>query len=161
MRWTDRLLDVVYYGSLLAALAWIAVGIAACARGGEPPPAAPPQLVIDCRIVDVYDGDTLSVEIVLRSRVRLRDCWAPEIAGRGVTPAEKERGLAARDHLRETIGPLPAPARLVIPLGAAQTVGELFSFDRLLGDVFAGPPDRLRSLAETQIEAGHATRDRR
>lgn len=161
MRATDRLLDLLYYGCLAAALAWIALGIASAARGGEPPPVPPPQLAVDCRIVDVYDGDTLTVEIVLRSRVRLRDCWAPEIAGRGVTPAEKQRGLAARDHLRETIGPLPAPARLVIPLEAAQTLGDLFTFDRLLGDVFAGPPDRLRSLAETQIEAGHATRDRR
>ena len=56
------------------------------------PPLADPaaQLVVPCTITEWYDGDTPTVEITLRIRVRLEDCWAPEVTGRN-----KAQGLAS------------------------------------------------------------------
>lgn len=109
-----------------------------------------PQLVLRCALLEIHDGDTLTAEVRLRVQVRLLDCWAPELRG-----PERAAGLASRDHLRAIVGPLPAPARLVIPLGGTTRLDDLFTFGRILGHMYLdGDP---RSLSEHQVAAGMAT----
>lgn len=59
-------------------------------------------------VVSVYDGDTITVDVVLwpgltwRGKVRLRGVDTPEIQTK--SKAEKKRALLARDFVRERIG---------------------------------------------------------
>ena len=60
----------------------------------------------EARGVAVHDADTIRAEIDLGFEVRvtwslrLLGIQAPEVSGAGVTPEEREAGLAARDVLR-------------------------------------------------------------
>lgn len=115
----------------------------------DPPPRG---LVTEAVVVDVYDGDTVVVQPLLpEMRVRLLDCWAPEIRTRDA--AEKVRGYESRDHLRSII-PNGTRVRLHIP-----TTGRLkdsFTFGRVLGRVWKGETD----VSDKQVSSGHATRQR-
>ena len=109
-------------------------------------------LSIPIQIVDVYDGDTLTVEIKFRVKVRLLDCWSPEVRTRDLE--EKKRGLAARDFVRGIA--LNKKGTLWIPSRNVKTIGNLLSFDRVLGHIWVS--DDKKSLSETVVEAGHATK---
>lgn len=115
---------------------------------GGPPPHGITTL---CRIVDVYDGDTVVVEIVKTARVRLLDCWAPEV--KGGTPEEKERGYVSRDHLKQLA--LNKEAVLFVPSAEHRAIGEVTSMGRVLGQLWIDGDKK--SLAEHQRDAGLAT----
>lgn len=106
-----------------------------------------PALHLPCKIVEVYDGDTLTADITLRVRVRMLDCWAPEIKEPG--------GKESRDHLRELT--LDKDGILYVPFGEAKTLGDVFSFDRVVGRVYVEGVD----LSQQQVSAGHATKERK
>lgn len=117
------------------------------------PEQRPPSGVMrQCRVVEVYDGDTVTVEIVTRARVRLLDCWTAEI--RGTDGEEKVAGLAARDHLKAMAE--GAEGEIFIPLRGADRLDDVLTMGRVLGAVWIGDDDR--SLSERQVEAGHASR---
>lgn len=114
-----------------------------------------PELRLPCKVTEVYDGDTLTCEVTIPIKVRLLDCWAPEI--RGVDGPEKAKGIAARDYLRELA--LDENGVLVVPIdGKADSLGDLFSFERLLGEVWVGHPRK--NLSEIMVESGYATVER-
>lgn len=103
------------------------------------------QLVLPARIVEVYDGDTVTVEFKLRARVRLLDCWAPELN----QPGGNESRAALKQYEQQT-------ALVVIPLDRASRLDDIFSFGRLLGDVVVDG----KSLAEQQVATGNAKRQK-
>ena len=149
---------------LLALLAGIAAAAAHHAFATEPPPAAeagptgPPQIgwTTPARVVSVYDGDTLTVEVRRQFRVRLLDLWSPEIRTRDL--AEKRRGLAARDHLRQLL-PADAPVVLQVPThGDGADMAEAWSMGRVLGHVWRAG-DR-QDVSAWQRAAGHGTREK-
>jgi len=104
-----------------------------------------PGLTAKCRVLEVYDGDTLTVELRIPVRVRLLDCWAPELREPG--------GLESRDHL-DDFAALKS-GTLWIPWDDARRAGDVWSFDRVLGHVWID--GEVRSASQVQIEAGHAT----
>jgi endonuclease YncB( thermonuclease family) len=139
---------------LLAPLLVLVCGLALSAAppAAPPPSAAPaPALVLPCRILDAHDGDTATVEVRLVLRVRLRDCWAPEV--RGGNAETKRAGLASRDHLRGLLRD-ETPDTLRIDLSAADRLDDVLSLGRVVGDLWDGTTD----LAAAQVAAGHATR---
>lgn len=99
-----------------------------------------------CRVVEVIDGDTLEVEIVKRVRVRLLDCWAPESRTRDKT--EKEKGLAARNHLDYLAA--GKDGVLFVPGHQENEVGDALTLSRVLGQVWID--GQRSSLAEQQVE---------
>jgi len=109
-------------------------------------------LSIPVKIVDVYDGDTLTVEIKFKLKVRLLDCWAPEVRTRNLE--EKKKGLVARDFVRGLA--LNKEGTLWVPSRNVKTLGNLFSFDRVLGYIWIS--DEKKSLSETIVDAEHATK---
>lgn len=117
----------------------------------SPAPKPPLGVTVACQIVGVVDGDTVEVEIVRRCRVRLLDCWAPET--RSIDPAEKKAGAAAKLNLAKIA--LEKPATLFVPTAGASRVGDVFTFDRVLGHLWLDGDDR--SLAHRQIAANHAS----
>lgn len=83
-------------------------------------------------VVDVIDGDTIEVRLALRTRVRLLSCWAPET--RTADAREKAQGLKAKAALEQ----LAAGRKgvLFVPTAGAARVGDVWSFDRVLGHVW-------------------------
>ena len=112
--------------------------------------AAPrPGWVTPARVVRVYDGDTVIVEVKKRFHVRLLDCWAPEIRTRD--DAEKARGIAARDYLAGLID--GRDVLVEVPADGLE-VGKSFSFGRLLGRIYLND----RDVGQAVVDAGHATK---
>ncbi len=105
------------------------------------------QLVIPCTITEWYDGDTPTVEVTLRIRVRLKDCWAPEVTGRN-----KAQGLASRDHALQTF-PTGSKAMLTVELEGVDRLDGILSFGRVVGKLTVAKVD----VATSQVRAGHAT----
>ena len=105
----------------------------------------PAQLSLPCTIVEVYDGDTLTVEVSLKARVRLLDCWAPELRDAG--------GKASRDNLKQHEG---KEAILQIPLEGADRLDDIFTFGRVLGYIYVGEV----SLSDKQVREGFATKEK-
>lgn len=127
--------------------------------GDEAPAPArqvkPPHgITFPAKVVRVVDGDTIEVEVTRVVRIRLLDCWAPETRTRD--NEEKLRGFAAKGFLEERAQ--NKPVTVFIPVEPGQKVGDSFSFGRALGHVWLDGEGR--SLSETMVSSGHATRTR-
>ncbi len=106
------------------------------------------QISIPCEVVEVYDGDTMTVRVSLDMQVRLLDCWAPELKTRD--QSDKVKGIAAREHLQK-LAPVGSKAQLTIPL-TGDRLDDILTFGRVLGRVSVNG----RDLSEQQVKAGHA-----
>ena len=98
----------------------------------------------------MYDADTITVRVTLDIRVRLLDCWAPEI--RTKDKAEKKRGLESTHRMIEL-----ADGRhgvLVVPLSGVDRLDGVFTFGRLLGRVYIDKQD----ISAIMVREGYATK---
>jgi endonuclease YncB( thermonuclease family) len=132
----------------LPAWLFLAVAIAwATERVSQQPPQA--AITVPCTMVEVHDGDTLTVDVRIPVRVRLLDCWARELREPG--------GETARDHLRQ----LAAGKRgvLHVPLAGADRTDDVLSFGRLLAHVWVAGDDR--SLSARMVADGFAAKTKR
>ena len=102
------------------------------------------------KVVRVVDGDTVDVSITYIIRIRLLDCWAPEVRTRDIV--EKRNGLRSAKYLTEMIG--DEEALIFIPMG--EYIGKSFSFDRLLGRMWLDEVD----ISEHLVEHGYATKEK-
>lgn len=102
-----------------------------------------PVLRVPCRVIEVIDGDTVTVEITLQTRVRLLDCWAAENG----TP----EGDAATRYVRRLAN--HKDGVLEVDLSALRRLDDAFSFGRLLARIYLDGTD----LSERIVRAGHAT----
>lgn len=109
-------------------------------------------LSLPASVVSVHDGDTLTVDITIRANVRLcgdgndeekKECWAPELKAPG--------GLASRENLKRAA--LGQRGTLVIPIGDANNLSQLFTLGRILGDMWIDGD----SMSERQVRTGHAS----
>lgn len=119
--------------------------------------AAPPSpgLVIDAIVVEVYDGDTITVQPLLpQARIRLLDCWAPEIRTRNA--AEKVRGYESRDNLREL---LPNSSRIRLHVPTTDRLQDSLTLGRVLGRVWRDVDQDgvLDDVSRLQVVGGFAT----
>lgn len=118
-------------------------------------PEVQPPIGITTRgtIARVIDGDTLIFNIhdTIPASIRLLDCWAPE--SRTSDKHEKGLGVASKEHLKFVEG---KRAKLFIPTGQAQNVGDVFTFSRILGAVWLEGSEH--SLSEVQRSGGYAFR---
>jgi len=137
------------------------------AVAGDVPPD--PKLVVPCEIVSWHDGDTGTVRIVADLRVRLSDCWAPELTGRRLTEAEKKLPLEQQRAITERIAaekqrgldslnsiqrmaPVGTKGQLEISLLGVERSDDLFTLGRVLGRVWVNGQD----LSAQQVAAGKA-----
>lgn len=146
---------------VLAAILLVGVSLsmpATCAveepADAEPPKPPDPRIVevpamgftVPARVVEVYDGDTLTAEVKFVMRVRLLDCWAPEIKG-----PDRLKGFAARDNLKKLAE--GKTGVLHIPL-TSENIGDATSMGRILGKMIINGDD----LSYEQVKAKHATK---
>lgn len=141
-RRSGQLLEILWY----ALLAYLSVCV--FFRKAYPAPPPPPGLTTTCKVLSVYDGDTVTCELRRTVRVRILGLDSPEIRTRDLE--EKARGLAARDYLRsmiegeEVILHIPAPRD-------GSDLSDLFTFGRVLGHLYF--EDSL--VSERMITGGH------
>ena len=102
-----------------------------------------PVLRLPCRVVEVVDGDTVTVEVTLQARVRLLDCWAPDNG----TP----EGDAATRYVRRIANEKDAVVE--VDLVSLRRLDDAFTFGRLLGRIYIDGQD----LSQRVVQAGHAT----
>ena len=115
---------------------------------GTPPDKA---ITADAEIVEWYDGDTAVVNVTTQYRVRLLDCWAPEVRG-----DEKESGLKSKEYIK-SICPEGSTVRLKIP-----TTGRLqdsLTFGRVLGEIWSQSEDgEWHNVSDQMVKEGFATK---
>lgn len=112
--------------------------------------APPIGWTVQVKIVQVYDGDTVVVEIRKRVRVRLLDCWAPEI--RTKDKDEKKKGYESKGHLTNI---LPDGSDAVLHIPGSVDIGRSLTFGRFLGHIWADVEGE--HVSAQQVAAGHAT----
>jgi endonuclease YncB( thermonuclease family) len=111
-----------------------------------------------CTIVSVYDGDTITVEVRRRYRVRLIDCWAPELNKK----AERAAGLESKAALetRVDLGSISGESkgRLFVPLHERKDgvvyPGDSTTLSRVAGWVWEEGSDE--SLNHYMVRTGYA-----
>lgn len=109
-------------------------------------------LTVSGKVVEVYDGDTCTVEITHRVRVRAMDCWCAEVKTKD--EAEKRAGLEAKQFATKLA--LGKPCKLHVPASHIRTLGDVTTMGRVLGWVYVAGDEQ--SLSERMVKAGHATR---
>lgn len=114
----------------------------------------PPRGISTTAIVEeCYDGDTVTVTLQLQCRVRLLDCWAPEVRG-----SQKPEGLKSKAHLQKLI-PEGSTVRLFIP-----TTGRLqdsLTFGRALGSMWVQNDDgTFTNVSDQMVKDGFATKEK-
>lgn len=112
------------------------------------------------RVVDVHDGDTVTVEVTRRLTVRLKGCWAPEIGKRNgtrrVSDEERERGEQSRNELDRLLLEHGSNVTLFVPTEVDEgsidaEVG--LTFGRVVGEIWAGN----LNVSEEMVRRGFAT----
>ena len=123
----------------------------------EQPPAGLTTKVV---VTNVVDGDTIDVQIIKTVRVRLKDCWCPETRTRDLE--EKERGLAAKAHIKTLLGEQELyfgeskykKAILHIPADEEDDIKDILTLNRILGYIFVDGQD----ISSKMVADGHATK---
>lgn len=102
-------------------------------------------LSINAEVVDVHDGDTLTVELKFRVPVRIRDLWAPELREPG--------GVQSREALK-TLLPVGERCIVFVPSKNPLLLMDCVSLGRVVGDIFT--TDGV-NVSDLMIGAGFAT----
>lgn len=135
-------------GFFAAVLLYALLGIVEAVIPQLPPATPEPGYTLPARITSVYDGDTLVVEFKPQTaRIRLLDCWSPEITG-----SEKPQGLKSKANLEKLIAPSKGECVVVIPWQT--NVGNMTTMSRVLGRVITA--DGI-DVSKAQVEQGFAT----
>jgi len=101
----------------------------------------------------VIDGDTVDVQLEIPVRVRLKDCWAPELHG-----DDKIAGEKAKTAL-QLMAPVGTHLIVHVPTQEVDALAGVFTFGRVIADVYVREDDD--SLNEHLVQMGHATREKR
>ena len=139
------------YYLVLAGLCLIpAVFVGGLLAGNAPPQNKPAPIVpcirIPATINEVHDGDTLSVSFDFSARVRLIDCWAPELK-------TGEPGKASKANLIKLTS---KTQRCMVEIPIHDDIGKSTSLGRVLGRVTVIGQDS--DLSTQQVQGGFATR---
>lgn len=114
----------------------------------DPPPQG---ISTEAEIVEWYDGDTAVVTVKQELRLRLLDCWAPEVRGK-----EKEQGLVSKKHIQK-LCPEGSTVKIFIP-----TTGRLqdsLTFGRVLARAWIKDKDgKWIDISEQMVDDGYATK---
>lgn len=105
-----------------------------------------PALCIPAVINEVHDGDTISVSFDFAARIRLIDCWAPEL----------KTGEPGRSSKANLIKLTSRNQRCVVEIPLHDDIGKSTSLGRVLGRVTVQGQDS--DLSTQQVQGGFATR---
>lgn len=130
-------------------LLWLGICVPTVA---DYPPKPAGGTVHQVRFIRAIDGDTAEVEVYYTIRIRLIDCWAPEIHETRI-PGEKLRGFESKKNLETYVKPGDAGV-VFIPEGVDHS--KSMTLNRYLA--YWWTDDFEKSLNEIQVDDGHAWR---
>jgi endonuclease YncB( thermonuclease family) len=116
-----------------------------------------PNITETAIVKEVYDGDTIVVEVTKKYRVRMLDCWAPEI--RTKDAEEKKKGLQSRDFLANI---LHVGDEVLVEVPTTRNFEDSTTLGRVLGYVWKDLDNdgKLDNVSETMVKQGFATKDK-
>ena len=114
----------------------------------------PPRGISTTAVVEEwYDGDTATVTLELQCKIRMLQCWAPEVRG-----SQRPEGLKSKAHIQKLV-PEGSRVRLFIP-----TTGRLqdsLTFGRALGSMWIENDDgTFTNVSDQMVKDGFATKDK-
>ena len=109
-------------------------------------------------VKEVYDGDTVVVTIQNDFRVRMLDCWAPEIKTRN--PEEKKRGEESRDFLKSLVN---IDDEVIVEIPMTDRIQDSFTFGRVLAYLWKDidGDGKLDDVSDVMIQKGFATKTKK
>ncbi len=109
-------------------------------------------------VKEVYDGDTVVVTIQKDFRVRMLDCWAPEIKTRN--PEEKKRGEESRDFLKSLVN---IDDEVIVEIPMTDRIQDSFTFGRVLAYLWKDidGDGKLDDVSDVMIQKGFATKTKK
>lgn len=123
---------------------WLLAGVLLLVSSSHASDAPPFGFCLPGKVLSVHDGDTATVEVRLKVQVRYLNCWAPELKDAG--------GPESRDSAKLAEGKL---ARLFVPLNDAGDIAKLFTFGRVVGELWLD--GATESESQRQVNTGHAS----
>ncbi len=102
------------------------------------------------KVVKVYDGDTVTVEIKYTLKVRLIDCWAEEIKDKD--EEKKKLAIEARDYLSSLVK--DKEVDLEIPIN--ESISNSITLNRFLGRIYVENQD----VSSIMVEKGFAKKEK-
>jgi endonuclease YncB( thermonuclease family) len=117
---------------------------------GTTPEEAPFRLTTPARIVSIYDGDTVTVELRVQTNIRLLDCLAPEITG-----VEKSKGLKSKEFLETLVRP---GDEVVVDIPFQENFSKSLSLSRILARIYRDIDDNgsKEDVSELMVRNGFA-----
>lgn len=108
-------------------------------------------------VKEVYDGDTIIVAVTKEYRIRMLDCWAPEVKTKD--KEEKARGIASRDYLRSI---LKDGDEILVEVPMTDRFEDSITLGRVLARVYKdldgdGKPD---NISEEMVRNEFATKEK-
>lgn len=109
-------------------------------------------------VKEVYDGDTVVVTIQKDFRVRMLDCWAPEIKSRNIK--EKERGQKSKEFLKSL---LHVDDTIIVEIPMTDRIQDSFTFGRVLAYLWKDidGDGKLDDVSDVMIQKGFATKTKK
>jgi endonuclease YncB( thermonuclease family) len=107
-----------------------------------------PAITLPAKIVEVKDGDTISVEFTIQANIRLVDCWSPELG--------TKEGDAAKEFLGKL---LKKDSNVLVKIPFDGKISKSLSLSRLLGRVYKDTDGDgiLEDMSEMMVKWGFAT----
>lgn len=120
------------------------------AVGDNPKPNVTEQAIVK----EVYDGDTIVVTVTKEYRIRMLDCWAPEIKG-----IEKSEGLKSKEFL-ETM--LKTGDEVLVEIPTTNRIQDSITFGRFLGYIWKDLDNdgTYDNISEQMVKNGFATKEK-
>ena len=109
-------------------------------------------------VKEVYDGDTVVVTIQKDFRVRMLDCWAPEIKTRN--PEEKKRGEESRNFLKSLVN---IDDEVIVEIPMTDRIQDSLTFGRVLAYLWKDidGDGKLDDVSDVMIQKGFATKTKK
>ena len=109
-------------------------------------------------VEEVYDGDTVVVSIQKQIRVRMLDCWAPEVRTKDIE--EKELGLKSKEYLKSL---LTEDDKIIIEIPMTHRIQDSFTFGRILAYLWKDidGDGKLENVSEVMVQEGFATKTKK
>lgn len=139
-------------------------------KSEEAPPVPLPTmgLIVPCKVLEVHDGDTVTVEFRCTMNIRLIDCWAPELTrqavdkngevilnkktGNPVTEANPD-GLRSKTSLLK----MAKDRQGILTIPWNQDIGKMTTMGRILGKLEINGTD----MSYEQVRLGRATKTKK
>lgn len=118
----------------------------------------PKEGIVSSAVVEsVYDGDTMTISIKKSFKVRMLDCWAPEIRTRN--KEEKLKGIASKEYLQSLV---KEGDSVLVEIPMTENIGDSFTFGRVLAYVWkdVDGDGTLDNISNEMVNNGFATKEK-